>query len=238
MKRRREGPVDRKGDGAGDNVAAVIFFNDAKTWAYSNDDEEELCLWQSITATLPRLALCTLSLWHSLSPPPKSSVNYTRSYLDFQIPFLLHTCLYFKKIYSLLIPLNMLPFSSPLFSSLLKIVHILTASNKHPSPLFYWNCSLESTKNKTAKNQAFSWSLCSPVLQSSSIDPLLCFIFYEHLPGWFPLGFPQPSLCLLSSKRQVFPKILFLTSPPLFSLVIPLAKIKPTPTNSYSFIEY
>lgn len=186
----------------------------------------------------------TSSLYSDLMAFPLTSSKtfrrlYHIPYLHFQIPFLLHTCLYFKKIYSLLIPLNMLPFSCPLFSSLLKIVHILTASNKHPSPLFYWNCSLESTKNKTAKNQAFSWSLCSPVLQSSSVDPLLCFIFYEHLPGWFPLGFPQPSLCLLSSKRQVFPKILFLTfPPPLFSLVIPLAKIKPTPTYSYSFIEY
>lgn len=84
----------------------------------------------------------TSSLYSDLMAFPLTSSKtfrrlYHIPYLHFQIPFLLHTCLYFKKIYSLLIPLNMLPFSSPLFSSLLKIVHILTASNKHPSPLFY-----------------------------------------------------------------------------------------------------
>ena len=62
-----------------------------------------------------------------------------------------------------------------LFSSLLKTVHILIASNKLPSPSLYWNCSLENTKNQNATNQAFSWSSCSPSLQSSSIGSLLWF---------------------------------------------------------------
>ena len=158
-----------------------FFFNDANTWAYSYDDEEQLCLWLSVTPPpFLRLALyselsgslssflqnlpSTLSLSLSLSrfwlsvtpwtkestrlllsmeffrleywsvlpfPPPgdlpnsgnkpaslasptlagrslslvplrKPSINYTISHLHFHIPSLLHTCLYFKKIYSLL----------------------------------------------------------------------------------------------------------------------------------------
>lgn len=42
-----------------------------------------------------------------------------------------------------------------------KTVHIHTASNKPPLPLFYSNCSLASIENQTAKNQVFSWSSCS-----------------------------------------------------------------------------
>ena len=295
---KRERPGTIMGGGAGDSVAEVIFFfNDANTWAYSYDDEEQLCLWLSVTPPpFLRLALyselsgslssflqnlpSTLSLslsrfWLSVTPwtkastrlllsmecfrleywsvlpfpPPgdlpnsgnkpaslaspalaggslplaplrKPSINYTISHLHFHIPSLLHTCLYFKKIYSLLSLLiySHFPFlyyklllclfafclllvapgswwdlCSPalsnekhqvlttgmpgnfLFSSLLEIVHMLTASNKLPLPSFYWNCSLENTKNQNATNQAFSWSLWSPSLQPSSIDSLLWF---------------------------------------------------------------
>ena len=68
-----------------------------------------------------------------------------------------------------------------LFSSLLKTVHILTASNKLPSPSVYWNCSLENTKNQNATNQVFSWSSCSPSLQSSWVLPFRCVSCKPHL---------------------------------------------------------
>lgn len=159
-------------------------------------------LWRCFTLSTPPRPALSRAQWH-LSHLLQNLLPATVPSLTC-IPALRQACLYLKKTFSLLTLLNILFIVSFIFKPLEK--NIRTASNKLPSSLFYWYCSLESTKTQTAPNQAFSWSSCFLL---SPLPFILSWASFSNIVDitqiGFPLAFHGPSSAACPTKSKHCP---------------------------------